>query len=98
MSSIAAAAGPEDTKAKTFELFVPGRVCLFGEHSDWSGAQRRQNSELHPGACIVAGTTHGIRATVSTHNTLRLHSITHDGEERLASQLVLLERLTGKPN
>jgi galactokinase len=19
------------------ELFVPGRLCLFGEHSDWAG-------------------------------------------------------------
>jgi hypothetical protein len=23
------------------EVFVPGRLCLFGEHSDWSGAFRR---------------------------------------------------------
>jgi len=22
-------------------LFVPGRLCLFGEHSDWAGAYRR---------------------------------------------------------
>ncbi|MBU1950761.1 MAG: galactokinase family protein, partial [Candidatus Eisenbacteria bacterium] len=25
------------------QLFVPGRVCLFGEHSDWAGAYRVQN-------------------------------------------------------
>lgn len=66
---------------ETFELFVPGRVCLFGEHSDWAGAQRRLNSDLRPGACIVAGTDHGIKATVSTSKTLKLHSVTHDGEE-----------------
>jgi len=23
------------------ELFVPGRVCLFGEHSDWAGSYLR---------------------------------------------------------
>ena len=21
-------------------LFVPGRICLFGEHSDWAGGYR----------------------------------------------------------
>jgi galactokinase len=73
---------PEETARNTFELFVPGRVCLFGEHSDWAGAQRRLNSDLRPGACIVAGTDHGIKATVSTHKTLKLRSVTHDGEER----------------
>lgn len=72
----------ESTNETTFELFVPGRVCLFGEHSDWAGAQRRLNSKLRPGACIVAGTDHGITATVSTNASLKLHSVTHDGEER----------------
>jgi galactokinase len=24
-----------------FELFVPGRLCIFGEHSDWAGAMRK---------------------------------------------------------
>ena len=23
------------------ELFVPGRLCLFGEHSDWAGSYAR---------------------------------------------------------
>lgn len=64
------------------ELFVPGRVCLFGEHSDWAGSQRRLNSDLRPGACIVAGTDHGIHATVSRHPTLKLRSVTHGGKER----------------
>ena len=39
---------------KTFDLFVPGRVCLFGEHSDWAGAYRRFNSALVPGQVIIA--------------------------------------------
>ena len=25
---------------RTIELFVTGRICLFGEHSDWAGGQR----------------------------------------------------------
>ena len=25
------------------EIFVPGRLCLFGEHSDWAGKYRTMN-------------------------------------------------------
>ncbi len=41
------------------ELFVPGRLCLFGEHSDWAA-----DYSIHPGFCIVTGTDQGIRAFV----------------------------------
>ncbi len=27
--------------ADSVELFVPGRLCLFGEHSDWAGSYAR---------------------------------------------------------
>jgi len=47
---------------RTFELFVPGRVCLFGEHSDWAGAYRRFNSAIVPGKVVIAGTNQGIHA------------------------------------
>ena len=39
------------------ELFVPGRVCLLGEHADWAGQHG-----LHVGYCLVIGTDQGIRA------------------------------------
>ncbi len=45
-----------------FELFVPGRVCLFGEHSDWAGGHRRTNSTLAPGVVIISGTNQGMYA------------------------------------
>ena len=44
------------------ELFVPGRLCLFGEHSDWAGTNRALNSNLVPGCAIVTGTQQGIYA------------------------------------
>ena len=47
------------------ELFVPGRLCLFGEHSDWAGGWRRARPELAPGACLVTGTEQGLRATAA---------------------------------
>jgi len=28
------------------KLFVPGRICLFGEHSNWAGGYRRINADI----------------------------------------------------
>ena len=51
-------------KKDQIELFVPGRLCLFGEHSDWAGKYRTMNADLVPGAAIVSGIEQGIYATV----------------------------------
>lgn len=48
---------------KRIELFVPGRLCLFGEHSDWAGMYRSTNSALKKGQAIVTGIEQGIYAT-----------------------------------
>ena len=50
---------------KTLKLFVPGRLCLFGEHSDWASLHRVMNSAIVPGHAIVTGVEQGIYATVS---------------------------------
>jgi UTP-glucose-1-phosphate uridylyltransferase/galactokinase len=50
-----------------FELFVPGRVCLFGEHSDWAGGHRRTNSAIVPGVVIISGTNQGMYARCRKH-------------------------------
>jgi len=47
---------------KTIDLFVPGRLCLFGEHSDWAGLHRIINADIVPGAAIVTGIEQGIYA------------------------------------
>ncbi|MCD6287688.1 MAG: GHMP kinase [Candidatus Hydrogenedentes bacterium] len=49
------------------DIFVPGRVCLFGEHSDWAAGYRRVNSEIEKGYTIITGTNHGIYARVDKH-------------------------------
>ncbi|MGN0283128.1 MAG: sugar phosphate nucleotidyltransferase [Prevotella sp.] len=46
------------------QLFVPGRLCLFGEHSDWAGHYRTMNADIVPGAAIVTGIEQGIYAEV----------------------------------
>ncbi len=48
---------------KAIHLFVPGRLCLFGEHSDWAGMFRTINSEIVKGQAIVSGIEQGIWAT-----------------------------------
>ena len=35
------------------KIFVPGRLCLFGEHTDWAGHYRTMNADIMPGAAIV---------------------------------------------
>ncbi|MBN2417711.1 GHMP kinase [bacterium] len=57
------------------KIFVPGRICLFGEHSDWAGGYRRINGELEKGLTLITGTNQGIHAQVSPHpNKLVLHT------------------------
>ncbi len=49
------------------DLFVPGRLCLFGEHSDWAGGYRRIDSSITKGFCLLVGTNQGIYATAKPH-------------------------------
>lgn len=53
-------------------LFVPGRLCLFGEHSDWAGKYRSMNSALVAGEAIVTGTEQGIYATVEKSDNFEM--------------------------
>ena len=55
-------------------LFVPGRLCLFGEHSDWAGLQRVINSNIVPGLAIVTGIEQGIYADVEKSNKFIVHN------------------------
>ena len=62
------------------KLFVPGRICLFGEHSDWAGGYRRLNADIEKGYTLICGTDQGIYAQVEPHPTsLVLTSKTPDG-------------------
>jgi len=62
------------------KLFVPGRICLFGEHSDWAGGYRRINADIEMGYTLICGTDQGIYAEVESHPTsLVLSSTTPDG-------------------
>ena len=47
---------------KYIDIFVPGRLCIIGEHSDWAGLYKTINSEIFPGHAIVTGIEQGIYA------------------------------------
>jgi len=60
-----AMSAPNDSP-EAWELFVPGRVCLFGEHTDWAATYPGPDGGPgRPGLALVAGTTQGLYATVT---------------------------------
>jgi galactokinase len=71
-------------------LFVPGRLCLFGEHSDWAGTYRADDPTIAPGACLVTGTDQGLHAEAerladAVELWSRLPDGTSRGPERLSA-------------
>ncbi len=51
------------------EIFVPGRLCLFGEHSDWASEYRKENSDIEKGYALVATIDQGIKAMISKNDS-----------------------------
>jgi UTP-glucose-1-phosphate uridylyltransferase/mevalonate kinase len=62
------------------KLFVPGRLCLFGEHTDWAGHYRTMNADVAPGAAIVTGIEQGIYAEVEKSPIFELQSVASEIE------------------
>ena len=60
-------------------LFVPGRLCLFGEHSDWAGEMRARDTSIAPGRCIITGTDQGITAVAEPSDDFVLTTLMPDG-------------------
>lgn len=71
-----------DDNNTVFDLFVPGRLCLFGEHSDWAGGYRRINSRIEKGYALITGINQGIYGKVSAHPHKLIYRGFHEGEER----------------
>lgn len=56
------------------KLFVPGRLCLFGEHTDWAGHYRTMNADILPGSAIVTGIEQGVYAEVEKSPIFEMYS------------------------
>lgn len=64
------------------KIFIPGRICILGEHSDWAGGYRRINAQVEKGYTLVTGTNQGIYAEVSPHpDSLILTATTPDDQK-----------------
>jgi len=84
------------------KIFVPGRICLFGEHSDWAGGYRRINAEIEKGYALIVGTNQGIHAEVKPHpDKLILRTTCKDGTKKgpyeipMEREALLTEALKG---
>ncbi len=63
-------------------VFVPGRICLFGEHTDWAGQYRSLNADLEKGLTLITGTDQGIYAYARRHPTDLVYCPTLDDGTR----------------
>lgn len=50
------------------KLFIPGRLCLLGEHTDWAAGYRSTYPNLEKGYALVVGTNQGIYADIKLHS------------------------------
>lgn len=69
--------------AARVRLFVPGRLCLFGEHTDWAATYRATHPALSPGRCLVTGTDQGLTAEVERlDGAFEIATVLPDGATR----------------
>ncbi|MFC1760909.1 UDP-glucose 4-epimerase GalE [Planctomycetota bacterium] len=60
----------KELEDRQVELSVPGRLCLFGEHSDWAA-----HHGVYPGHCIVIGTDQRLTANAQVSDCFSVESI-----------------------
>lgn len=58
----------------TADIFVPGRLCLAGEHSDWAATYITRSPHITTGAALVVGLQQGLYAEVKSSPILILSS------------------------
>lgn len=54
--------------SKAIRIFVPGRLCIFGEHSDWASLYRKNDKRIEKGYAIAMGIDLGIECDVNFNN------------------------------
>lgn len=74
------------------KLFVPGRLCLFGEHSDWAGGYRTVNPSLGRGYTLIVSTNQGIYADVKLHPTHLILKTTLNDDTKLGPVRLPMEK------
>ena len=69
------------TDTRTIELTVSGRLCLFGEHSDWAA-----DYALHNGYCLVIGTDQNMKASVQASDQFSIETQLPDSYGRVSGR------------
>lgn len=69
------------TDSDDVQLFVPGRLCLFGEHSDWAA-----QAGLHQGYCLVVGTDQGLQGSATASESFDISTALPPGPGRRPSE------------
>lgn len=66
-----------ENDTRVHELFVCGRICLLGEHSDWASTYKTISASTNPnitdGRALVAGTETGLYCRTSSIKSHTLH-------------------------
>ncbi|MGB3532317.1 MAG: GHMP kinase [Microcoleaceae cyanobacterium] len=75
------------------KIFSCGRLCLFGEHSDWAASYRDINPNLAKGYAILTGTNQGLYATVKSHPSHFILHPTLPNRSRLESLSLPMEEI-----
>ncbi|WP_462410635.1 mevalonate kinase family protein [Neobacillus sp. Marseille-QA0830] len=57
----------------TIDVFMPGRLCILGEHSDWASSYQTENPKISDGAALVLGLNKGIYLKARKSNRLIYH-------------------------
>lgn len=52
------------------DVFMPGRLCILGEHSDWASAYQTENPSICNGAALILGLDKGIYIRARKSNKL----------------------------
>lgn len=82
-----------DNEFVSREFFVAGRLCLFGEHSDWAAGYRSLNPDVTVGKTLIAGTNQGLYARAERHSShLILRSTLENGEIVGPSEFPMVEK------
>ncbi|WP_449416483.1 hypothetical protein [Phormidium nigroviride] len=76
------------------KIFVPGRLCLFGEHSDWAGGYRHVNPALEKGYTLIASTNQGIYAEVKPNSTQLIIKTTLNDSTKIDEIVLSMDRVT----
>ncbi|MFW6129953.1 MAG: mevalonate kinase [Atribacterota bacterium] len=74
-------------------IFIPGRLCIMGEHSDWAAGHRRQNSDINKGYAIIVPTNEGNYAHVKKTNQKCLTYIKNNHKINLPYNLKKLKKI-----